>query len=89
MPIDAAVESARVVEAHRGLLGLGGDEARSATLDTVLKGEPEKIPKDMEFESLLGLASAASQLRTGEEFEYNTGCSYETFSNFAGWRDKT
>jgi hypothetical protein len=48
--------------------------------------DPRRMPKDMEFESLLGLASAAYELKTGEDFDYSTGCSYESFSNPAGWR---
>jgi hypothetical protein len=31
------------------------------------------------------MASGAFELKTGEDFEYSTGCSYETFSNPAGW----
>lgn len=53
--------------------------------DAVL-ADPTKMPKDMEFESLLGLASTAYELKTGEDFEYSTGCSYESFSNPAGWK---
>src|SRR5207248_2122881 len=56
--------------------------------EQVLK-DPTKMPKDMEFESLLGLASAAYELKTGEQFEYSTGCSYESFSNPAGWRGES
>jgi hypothetical protein len=53
--------------------------------ERVLK-DPTEMPKDMEFESLLGLAPGAYELKTGEDFEYSTGCSYESFSNPAGWR---
>jgi hypothetical protein len=58
--------------------------------EAVLK-DPTKMPKDSEFESLLGLASGAYESKTGEEFDYSTGCSYESFSNLVGWRgeDKT
>lgn len=49
--------------------------------------DPSKMPKDMEFESLLSLAREAFELKTGEEFDYLAGCSYETFSNPAGWSD--
>ena len=52
--------------------------------EVVLK-DPSKMPKDMEFESMLGLASGAYEVKTGEDFEYSTGCSYESFSNSAGW----
>jgi hypothetical protein len=51
--------------------------------------DPSKMPKDMEFESLLGLASAAYVLKTGEEFDYSTGCSFESFSNPDGWREES
>jgi hypothetical protein len=56
--------------------------------NAVLKN-PCKMPKDMEFESLLGLASGAYAVKTGEDFEYSTGCSYESFSNPAGWSRET
>jgi hypothetical protein len=53
--------------------------------ETVLKNSA-KMPKDMEFESLLGLAPTAYESKTGDDFEYSTGCSYESFSNSVGWR---
>jgi hypothetical protein len=56
--------------------------------DAVLK-DPSKMPKDMEFESLLSLASSAYELKTGEEFEYSAGCSFESFSNPGGWREES
>jgi hypothetical protein len=46
---------------------------------------PEKMPKDLEFEALLMVARLAYQRRTGEEFNYLPKVSYETFSNKAGW----
>lgn len=47
---------------------------------------PEQFPKDLEFEALLGLAGAAYEAKTGEEYEgFETSVSYETFSNRAGW----
>lgn len=52
--------------------------------DAVLKN-PRKMPKDLEFESLLSLAREAYQQKTGDDFDYLTGCSYETFSNPEGW----
>ena len=55
--------------------------------EAVLK-DPSKMPKDMEFESLLGLAAGAYELKTGKEFEYSTGCSFESFSNPGGWREE-
>ena len=47
---------------------------------------PQNMPKDNSFEPLLSLASEAYQRRTGKEFEYLTGCDYETFSNDSGWK---
>jgi hypothetical protein len=44
------------------------------------------MPKDTEFEALLGIASLAFEAKTGESLDYETGCSYETFSNPAGWK---
>lgn len=49
--------------------------------------DPTKMAKDLEFESLLYLAPRAYELKTGEDFGYSTGCSYESFSNAAGWRE--
>jgi hypothetical protein len=55
--------------------------------ETVLR-DPVQMPKDMEFESLLYLAPKAYELKTGDDFDYATGCSYESFSNQAGWPRK-
>jgi hypothetical protein len=49
--------------------------------------DPTAMPKDLEFESLLTLAPAAYEMKTGEEFDYSTGCSFETFSNPLGWQE--
>jgi hypothetical protein len=46
---------------------------------------PQNMPKDLEFEALLGVASTAWEAKTGDGFDYETGCSYESFSNRAGW----
>ena len=46
---------------------------------------PSKMLKDTEFETLLSLSSEAYYLKMGKEFEYESGCSYETFSNKEGW----
>jgi hypothetical protein len=53
--------------------------------EAVLK-DPRKMPKDMEFESLLYVAPKAYELKTGEDFEYISGCSFESFSNYEGWK---
>ena len=46
---------------------------------------PSKMLKDTEFEILLSLSSEAYYIKKGKEFEYESGCSYETFSNKEGW----
>ncbi|HTE02396.1 MAG TPA: DUF4240 domain-containing protein [Mucilaginibacter sp.] len=46
---------------------------------------PVEMVKDVEFEALLSLASTAYELKTGKEFEYDSGVSYETYSNVKGW----
>jgi len=46
---------------------------------------PSKMLKDTEFEILLSLSSKAYYLKKGKEFEYESGRSYETFSNKEGW----
>jgi len=48
--------------------------------------DPSCMPKDMEFEALLSIASSAFEARTGESLDYQAGCSYESFSNLAGWK---
>lgn len=53
--------------------------------NAVLKN-PKKMPKDLEFESLLYLASTSYELKTENPFEYFTSYSYETFSNEEGWK---
>lgn len=51
----------------------------------VLK-HPKKMPKDLEFESLLYLASTAYELKTGRDFDCFPNYSYETFSNEEAWK---
>jgi hypothetical protein len=46
---------------------------------------PSKMLKDTEFEILLSLSSEAYYIKMGKEFEYESRCSYETFSNKEGW----
>ncbi|MGE6592912.1 DUF4240 domain-containing protein [Bacillus mycoides] len=48
--------------------------------------KPQNMPKDTSFEPLLFLADEAYTRRTGKEFEYMTGCNYESFSNVEGWK---
>lgn len=52
--------------------------------ETVL-ANPTEMPKDMEFESLLSVGPTAFARKTGEEFDYVSALSYETFSNRNGW----
>ena len=47
--------------------------------------KPDQMPKDIDFEELLYLADEAYEKRTKKELEYDTGCSYETYSNYKGW----
>ncbi|WP_425388162.1 DUF4240 domain-containing protein [Ectobacillus panaciterrae] len=46
---------------------------------------PEEMPKDMEFESLLGVAREAYEQKNDEEFDYLPKFDYETFSNKNKW----
>lgn len=46
---------------------------------------PDKMPKDMTFEALLYLPSAAYQLKTGHKYDYIPTFPIETYSNHAGW----
>ena len=47
--------------------------------------EPRHMPKDLEFEALLGLAPRAYELATGEAFDHLAEPDFETFANEAGW----
>lgn len=49
--------------------------------------DPTEMPKDMEFEALLNVASSAFERKTGKEFNYHSELSYETFSNRSAWPD--
>lgn len=46
---------------------------------------PQAIPKDMEFASLLNVAPEAYRRKTNKKFVYTTAFNYETFSNKKGW----
>ncbi|MFT3686264.1 MAG: DUF4240 domain-containing protein [Phycisphaerales bacterium] len=52
--------------------------------ETILNN-PKKMPKGVDFEPLLTLASAAYERKTGKDFDYTPGCDYEAFSNREGW----
>jgi len=48
---------------------------------------PASMPKDLEFEALLYLSQQAYAKKTGDEdFDYEPGCSFETYSNVDGWK---
>jgi hypothetical protein len=47
--------------------------------------DPAATRWDREFEDLLAVAPSAYERKTGEDFDYVTGCSYETGSNPTGW----
>lgn len=46
---------------------------------------PELMPKDLTFESLLSLASRAYFRKTGKSFDYLSATPIETYSNKTGW----
>lgn len=48
--------------------------------------KPLGVPQDLEFESLLYVASAAYTKKTGDEYDHATPLSKESFSNRAGWK---
>jgi hypothetical protein len=48
-------------------------------------GEPGAMPKDMEFEALLYVASQAMERKTGRAGQLDAEVSYETFANATGW----
>lgn len=59
--------------------------ANGESLYQTVLADPEQMPKDLDFESLLTLASDAFTEKTGTGFEYTAPTSYETFANLAGW----
>ena len=48
--------------------------------------DPGSFPEDLEFESILYIAAAAYEKKTGEDYTYSPTPSYETYSNQNGWR---
>ena len=60
-----------------------GEEYYNKTIEN-----PQNMTCDGEFEDLLYLASMAYEARTKKEFEYETGCDYESFSNIDGWEEQ-
>lgn len=47
--------------------------------------DPKQMPKDKEFEALLGVAAAAYEAKTGSTWDFTPTVSYETFANANGW----
>ncbi len=47
--------------------------------------DPEKMPRDLEFEAILYLAKEVYEKKTGQEFNYIPKHDYETFNNEEGW----
>jgi predicted DNA-binding WGR domain protein len=56
--------------------------------DKVL-ADPTAMPKDMEFEAILTLASEAYAKKTGNKYDYSAPTDYETFANKAKWSAKS
>ncbi|MGG0309098.1 DUF4240 domain-containing protein [Priestia megaterium] len=61
--------------------------ARGKEVFEDILSNPSKMLKDTEFEILLSLSSEAYYVKRGKEFYYESGCSYETFSNKEGWQN--
>lgn len=59
--------------------------ANGRTFYTAALADPCAMPKDLEFEALLSAASSAWERKTEADLDHEPGCSYETFSNVAGW----
>jgi len=55
-----------------------------AFYDSVVN-RPNKMPKDVEFEKLLTVASDAYMRKYQEEMDYDSYYKYETYSNTQGW----
>lgn len=52
----------------------------------MVKADPTKMPKDMDFEALLYLPDAAYNKKTkAEDYDYEPKFNFETFSNVNGW----
>ncbi|MBO0593936.1 DUF4240 domain-containing protein [Cellulophaga sp. E16_2] len=47
--------------------------------------DSKKMPKDLDFEPILYLSSSAYETKMKKDFEYESGCDYETYSNIKGW----
>lgn len=49
--------------------------------------DPTKMPKDIDFEPLLSVASKAYEKQVGTTMSYSPTLSYETFSNVTSWNN--
>jgi len=47
--------------------------------------DPSKMPREMEFEAILYLATGAFEAKTGATYEHVTPVDHESFQNAAGW----
>jgi len=56
--------------------------------EQILKN-PKLMPKDMDFEPLLYVASDAFEQKTGMAWDYIPAFNMETYSNKAGWENQT
>lgn len=65
----------------RGAVVANGKEVFDAVV-----ADPKSFPKDLEFESLLYIAAAAYETKTGEDYTHSPEPNYETYSNKDGWR---
>ncbi len=61
--------------------------ANGRELYELVLSDPTEMPKDMEFEALLTVATNAFERKTGEEYNHFFDVSYETYSNQAGWKN--
>lgn len=52
-----------------------------------VSANPEEMPKDLTFETLLYVPSEAFELRTGKPYDYIPAYPVETYCNEQGWRD--
>ncbi|TWT64792.1 DUF4240 domain-containing protein [Allorhodopirellula solitaria] len=59
--------------------------ANGPSLYESVLADPTEMPKDIEFESLLTVASTAFERKTGQDFDHVPELSYESFRNQAGW----
>jgi hypothetical protein len=59
--------------------------ANGKTFYEMVLADPKQMPKEMEFEMGLYLAAFAYQEKTGREYPYKPGLSWEAGSNRAGW----